>query len=228
MTTTYALARNPGLYSSIMLACRQCHAEAAQLLYSGHVFSFGTNVEAVKPFLEDLTPYSRACIKRIALVKRGLPYERESDRVEWESACKYLACRASDLTAFTEMTLGIVAGCPGPNGWEGVHQLQKKEFLDRIGCVGDDGDDKLLQLEYRDPTHVKSFTRASGYQKDEWEGVDWVQQLIAIEGLKELTVNAIVEHCPPPMSWQMQFWIVFSKSVEEGFADYLKEVMIRP
>ena len=106
MMTTYALAHNPGIYAAILASCRQCHAEAAPLLYGRHAFSFSTIVEAVEPFLGDLTPYSRSCIREIGLGKRGLPYEREFDRAEWAGACRYLADPASQLLSLRKLEVG--------------------------------------------------------------------------------------------------------------------------
>ena len=59
-----------------------------------------------------------------------------------------------------------------------------------------------------------------------FEGMEWVRQLAAIKGLRTLDVKAHLEHCPPPQSNAMAFFVNFSASIEKGFADYLKEVMV--
>lgn len=52
-----------------------------------------------------------------------------------------------------------------------------------------------------------------------WQSVDleWVEQLMAVRGVKDVRVRAIVEVCPPPRIEAMAFWVAVSKSVEGGF-----------
>ncbi|MCJ1413267.1 hypothetical protein MMC19_007371 [Ptychographa xylographoides] len=58
------------------------------------------------------------------------------------------------------------------------------------------------------------------------EGMEWVTELAAIKGLRNLDVKAYMEHCPPPQSIAMAFFVNFSASIETGFAEYLRELMI--
>lgn len=60
----------------------------------------------------------------------------------------------------------------------------------------------------------------------EMDGMEWVQELLALKGLEELKVEAIVEHCPPPMSTAMARYIKFSASVEGSFAEYIRGEML--
>ena len=59
-----------------------------------------------------------------------------------------------------------------------------------------------------------------------FEGMEWVRQVATIKGLRNLEVKAHIEHCPPPQSNSMAFFVNFSASIEKGFADYLRELMV--
>ena len=59
-----------------------------------------------------------------------------------------------------------------------------------------------------------------------FEGMDWVTQLAAIKGLENLDVKAHLQHCPVPVSNAMAFFVNFSASIEYGFAEYLRELMV--
>ncbi|KAF1983679.1 hypothetical protein K402DRAFT_300402, partial [Aulographum hederae CBS 113979] len=187
MSTTYHFTSPSRLYPAILATCAQLHDEGAELLYGTCVFSFDTHVEAIVPFLGDLTPFSRKMVRRLALVKRGLPYEREFDRAEWEGMCRFLAREMRLL----HLDLGVVAGRPGEQGWDGVKELRKEDFE---ACSG-------------------------------IEGMEWVEQAADIR-TKNVTVRAIVEHCPTPRSERMAWWVMFSKSVEGGFAEFVKGLIV--
>jgi len=58
------------------------------------------------------------------------------------------------------------------------------------------------------------------------EGMEWVKQVASIKGLRSLDIKAHLEHCPPPQSNAMAFFVNFSASIEQGFAEYLKELMV--
>ncbi|KAL0265116.1 hypothetical protein SLS55_001075 [Diplodia seriata] len=240
VTTTYALANNPGLHPAILRACRQCHAEAAELLYGAYVFDFDTHVEAVVPFLSTLTPLARARVARIALVKRALPSVKEFDRAEWRAACEYMA-RELAVPGLT-LSLGVVAGKPpsssgavGGSGWDEVPALAVEHFrliqprslgsrpssgtatpTDNGGGAAEDAS-KVLNGDLLYGLGLKAIA-----------GVDfeWVEQLLWLRGLRELHVKAIVEYCPPPVSETMAFWVSFSKSVEKGFKQWIRGVML--
>jgi len=129
MNTTYQCVNVPRIEGNmgILRANKQIHAEAAELLYSSYTFDFDTHVEAIRPFLNDLTPFARSCIKGIRVVKRGLAWDKEFDRAEWNSALRYLTSPGSDLN-LRRLELGIVAGRPGPNGWDRVATYASQDF----------------------------------------------------------------------------------------------------
>ncbi|KAH7046010.1 hypothetical protein B0J12DRAFT_627642 [Macrophomina phaseolina] len=211
--TSFALANNPGLHPSILSTCRQCHAEAAELLYGGaHAFDFDTHIEAIVPFFSALTPLARSFVCRVALVKRALTLCKEFDRAEWRAAFDYMA-RELNVAALG-LSLRVVAGKPsGEGGWEEAPTLTAEHF-------------RLIQ-----PRSVRSRPASGdggGSGGGAIAGVDfeWVGQLLWLRGLRDIQIEAIVEHCPTPMSETMAFWVSFSKSVEAGFRDWVRGVML--
>lgn len=190
MKTTYTLANNPGIHATILETCRQIHSEAAPVLYGSYTWDFDTHVEAIMPFFTDLTPVARKNVRKVGIVKRAIPYEREYDRCEWDIATNFLA---QNLPSLRRLELGVVAGRPGPDGWDDVPEWNKDE--------------------------LKVLVRRS------WDSLEWVEQLGRIK-VAGLGVRAIVEHCPPPGSERMAFWVGLSKSIEGGFGEWLQELMV--
>jgi hypothetical protein len=127
--TTYHCVNSPNLSDCVglMRANKQIHAEVAELLYSHYAFDFDNHVEAIVPFLQDLTPFSRSCIKSIRIVKRSLAYEKEFDKCEWANAMQCLSSPEIGL-GLQSLDLGIVAGRPGPNGWDEIPAYSAREF----------------------------------------------------------------------------------------------------
>lgn len=190
METTYHCINNPRIEDNLaILRCnKQIHAEAAELLYTSYTFDFDTHIEAVIPFLSDLTPFARSCVKNIRIVKRALPYCKEFDRCEWSNALRYLTSTSNDIN-LRRLELGVVAGRPGEHGWDRIARYSAQDF------------ELLEQLD----------------------GMEWMQYLLEVDGLQELDVQAVIEHCPPATSSQaMANYVRFSASVETGFADFLK------
>lgn len=124
MDATYAVSNLPTIHAAILCVSRQIHHEAVPILYSHYTFDFDTHVEACAPFLGDLTPLARSCIRRVGVVKRALPYDKEFDRCEWSNMCRCLQTHLS----LAQLSLGIVAGKPGSVGWDGVPRFPKQDF----------------------------------------------------------------------------------------------------
>lgn len=196
MATTYHCVNVPRIedHVGILRVNKQIHAEATELLYSSYTFDFDTHVEAIKPFLNDLTPFARSCVKSVRFVKRGLAYDKEFDRAEWNCALRYLTDPDSKVH-LRKLELGIMAGRPGPNGWDRIARYVPQDF-------------PLLQTSA--------------------ESMHWIQYLLEIQGLQELVVNAIVEHCAPANnSFAMANFIRFSASIEGGFSQYLRQNLVK-
>ena len=194
MTTTYHCLNTPRLEDQlgILGTNKQIHAEAAELLYSSYTFDFDTHVEAMYTFLNDLTPFSRACIRSLRLVKKALPYDKEFDRAEWNTALRYLTSPSSNIH-LRKLEFGCVAGRPVTHGWDRIPRWSAQDF-------------ELLR---------------------EMEGMQWLQYLLEVKGLRDLEVVAIVEPCPPATnSMAMANWIRFSASVDEGFRGFLRERLL--
>lgn len=49
----------------------------------------------------------------------------------------------------------------------------------------------------------------------------WINEILAIKSLQRVDVRACIEHCPPPESTAMAFFVRFSASIEPGLADFL-------
>ena len=64
------------------------------------------------------------------------------------------------------------------------------------------------------------------YAISKFEGMEWMTQLATIKGLQQLDVKAHLQRCPPPCSNAMAFFVNFSHSIEAGFAEYMRELMI--
>ncbi len=56
--------------------------------------------------------------------------------------------------------------------------------------------------------------------------LEWIEDLAKIKGLKQLDIRACVEHCQPPVSEGLHFFVAFSASIEAGFSEYLTERLI--
>jgi hypothetical protein len=189
MQTTYTVTNNPGIHASILSACKKTHAECVEILYGNYTFDFSTHIEAIPPFFSDLTADAKHHLKRIGIVKRALPYDRDFDCAEWRTATYHI----SVLPSLHVLDLGFIAGKPGPDGWDEVQGWSRHDF--------------------------ECWTKRS------WSGLEWVKDLVRIKA-KKVQVKAIVEHCPPPMSEMMSFWVSVSKSVDEGgFGDWVGALM---
>lgn len=129
MGTTYHCVNAPkiGQNMGIMGANKQIHAEVAEMLYSHYTLDFDTHVEAIEPFLQDLTAFSRSCIKSVRVVKRALAYEKEYDRCEWSSAIQCLSSPEMGI-GLRSLDLGVVAGKPGLNGWDRIAAYSASDF----------------------------------------------------------------------------------------------------
>ncbi|GAW21819.1 hypothetical protein ANO14919_113440 [Xylariales sp. No.14919] len=95
--TTYRLANKDAFFcAELMRVCRDLYEETAEFVYARHVFDFGADVEAVRPFFEDLSDATRRRVASVALYKKGpWRYDCWSDRCEWRAACTYLRENAS-------------------------------------------------------------------------------------------------------------------------------------
>ncbi|KAF2006943.1 hypothetical protein P154DRAFT_454755 [Amniculicola lignicola CBS 123094] len=209
--TTYRILLSPHTahlhltIPSLLPLSRQIHFEASTLLYQTYTFAFHTSIEALTPFLSDLTPLSRSSIRHLTLTKKALPYIKEFDRAEWSSMCTYLAdAEGRNEMRLHSLRLAVVAGRPGDEGWDTIAPLSATDF------------DVLHKMQ------GSGMGVGVGAHID----LDWAGEMMAIRGLREMQVRALVEHCPAPMSEGMAFWVAFSASVEKGFAEWVTGRMV--
>ncbi|KAF1959555.1 hypothetical protein CC80DRAFT_590772 [Byssothecium circinans] len=212
--TTYRILLSPHTahlrhtVPSLLTLNHQIHAEAAKVLYSTYTFNFRTCIEAAVPFFSDLTPIARSSIRSIDITKKALPYTKEFDRAEWAALCAYLGTEMQ----VQRLGLSVAAGRPGEKGWEGVVPIRRADFEVM----------RRMKREWGVGVGVGVGWTGGGIG-----GVDleWVEQLFQVKGVKDVRVRALVDHCPGPVSELMAFWIAFSKSVEEGFGEWVRGVM---
>jgi hypothetical protein len=131
MRTTYRCINNPDLiHANILRTCKQIHNEAAPVLYGAWTFDFGSNVEAAVPFLSDLTPLARRCVRSVGLVKAPIAWDGCYERAEWDGATSYLA---TNLPSMRRLELGVVAGKPTTGEWDGLPELSKEDVEELVG-----------------------------------------------------------------------------------------------
>ena len=195
--STYCLDESPGIRPSILGVNRQVHAEASHVLYSEHTFDFGTDIESILPFLQDLTPVALSSIKRMVFVKRSLPYTRDFDRCEWRNACAFI----SQNLRLVQLDLYVEGGTPSLAKKPAMYWKQKSTY-----SMGD-----------------FAFIAKLGEMD---EDMGWMKHVVAIKDLQILNVKALLQHCPIPSSKAMAFFVNFSASIETGFAEYLRSLMV--
>jgi hypothetical protein len=225
--TTYRILLSPytahlrHTVPSLLGLNQQIHAEASKILYSTYTFAFHTSIEAVVPFLSDLTPLSRSHVRHLSITKKALPYTKEFDRAEWSALCSYLAvCSQLPLSAGADGSLHLDVGAtPLIN----LRSLR----LNIVAGKPDLGWDHIVA-----PTAADFQTMLR--MKQQWGGgsfggvdLEWSEQLMQIRGLERVDVRALVERCARPVSEKLAFWVAFSKSVEEGgFGEWVRSAMV--
>ncbi|ORY60276.1 uncharacterized protein BCR38DRAFT_444509 [Pseudomassariella vexata] len=122
--TTYQLSsEGVSFCASLMQVNRQIYSETAFLLYGKHGFDFGSDIEAVEPFLSDLTPASRKLIREISLYKWGPVPQHDSDKSEWRSVCRFLQRNG----AVKKLRLVVQGGKPS-RPWDGPKEFSATDF----------------------------------------------------------------------------------------------------
>jgi hypothetical protein len=143
--TTYRCASGSIIHPEILSVNRQIYEEASHVLYARHMFDFGSDVEAIVPFLSDLTPSTLSLIREIGLTKRPSVYDTEFDRCEWCKACGFVA-QHLQLQRFTLSVRGCTRELPLE--WEGVGQYTAADFktLASVGFEGLEWVRELVQI----------------------------------------------------------------------------------
>ena len=196
--STYRLDKSSGyIHSSILAVTRHIHAEASHVLYSEHTFDFGTDIESILPFLQDLTPAALSSIKRMKIIKRSIPYTKDFDRCEWRNACTFISQRLR----LVQLDLHVKGGTPSLANKPALYWKQNRTYNMADFAL-------IAKLEEMD------------------EDMEWMKYVVAIKNLQVLNVKALLQHCPIPGSKAMAFFVNFSASIETGFAQYLRSLMV--
>lgn len=140
--TTYHLANKTTMHPAIMAVNRQIYRETSHMLYGLHGFDFGGDIEAVVPFLKDLTPASRALVQEITIRKEGPIYYCESERLDWSSMCKYL--RSMDKM-IPNLRIIVEGGKPTA-AWEGPQKLAVSD-LRLLALIKHDSMEWIAELQ---------------------------------------------------------------------------------
>lgn len=147
--TTYHLAnKNPNaqFHTAVLAVCGLLYHEAAAILYGEHCFDFSHHIEAVVPFLQDRTHYTRSLITSISVYKRG-PFPcwgYLSTKNEWSYMCRYLA----STKCLKRLFIMVEGGHPGQK-WDGVQQLSESDIrlLSLINHESLDWVQELIQIK---------------------------------------------------------------------------------
>jgi hypothetical protein len=139
-TTTYHVTSDTDFHPNILAVNRKIYEEASQVLYGNHSFDFGGDVEAIVPFLSDLTTSTRSLIEEISLTKMGSVYTRDFDRCEWRNMCSFI----SQNVQLRKLVLRVTGGRPS-SGWIDVQEYAVADFRTLAG-VGFEGVEWIQEL----------------------------------------------------------------------------------
>lgn len=121
---TYCLDTKDAYFCApLMRVNRKIYEETSYIVYSRHSFDFGVDIEAVQPFLSDLSPGSRQLIQELSLCKRGPLPIFENDRSEWRSLCRYLA----EACVVKKLRLVVQGGRPSKD-WTGPKEFSARDL----------------------------------------------------------------------------------------------------
>ncbi|KAK8036834.1 hypothetical protein PG994_015331 [Apiospora phragmitis] len=227
------------IYAALMRVSRLVYTETSSLVYGQHTFDFGADMEAVEPFLSDLTAPSRRMIHAISLYKRGpFPYYGlHSDIDLWRSVCRYLS-KLSPPSASSSLSSGNRDDENNSSITDGSNETQEQNRLQiPHGCHH--GIRKLrLVVECGKPTYYSHLSTADTISDEpremsaadfqllidiKHESLDWVTELAQVGGIEELELLSRIIHCPPPSSTSMILFAALSTSIHKGFAECLRK-----
>ncbi|KAK8044327.1 hypothetical protein PG993_004351 [Apiospora rasikravindrae] len=186
--------------AALMRVCRLVHEETSHLVYAQHSFDFGADMEAVEPFLSDLTPASRDMVRAISLYKRGpvAGYGFDSDRCEWRSVCRY-------LSKLLPASLSGESSDSSSGGDEKTQQQQKQ--LDQIQrqhhgirkirlvvqCGKPPASYRHSEAGNAGPPREMSAEDFQLLADIKHESLDWVAELAQVGGIEELEIRGLAE-----------------------------------
>ncbi|KAK8131212.1 hypothetical protein PG984_007650 [Apiospora sp. TS-2023a] len=216
--------------AALMRVSRLVHEETSHLVYAQHSFDFGADMEAVEPFLSDLTAASRGMVRAISLYKRGpvAGYGFDSDRCEWQSVCRYLS----------KLLPSAPSSSADSSSENDKNQQPQKKQLQQVQPYEHQGIRKLrlvVQCGKPPASYTSSAAGLAGPPREmsaedfqlladiKHESLDWVAELAKVGGIEELEIVPHVVHCPPPSNTTMILFASLSASVERGLSEFLRK-----
>ena len=157
-------------------------------------------------------------------MKKALPFDRRQEKLVWAAACNAIMRELDVSNLHLELgiqgarAVGEFADSDLEMWWDlEISQNGKKELSDNSRMIFEAMVKRILDGGIRD-----------------WLEIDWVAELVGIlkndmsqdRKLKCLEVKAVLEDCIPPSSQAMKWFVGFSKEIEKGFMEYLKERMV--
>ena len=136
-------------------------------------------------------------MKKKILSPRSFRYTKDFDRCEWRNACAFI----SQNLRLVQLDLHVEGGTPSLANRPALYWKQKSTYSKADFAL-------IARMDEMD------------------EDMEWMKNVVAIKGLQVLNVKALLQHCPVPGSKAMAFFVNFSASIETGFADYLRSLMV--
>ena len=121
--TTYHAVLDVPMHAEIMAVNRQIYRETSYHLYASHSFDFDLDLEAVGPFLSDLSPETRLLIPQIKVRKRGPNPCLVNDNSAWKKMCRTL----STMQGLQNLAV-VVEGRRPREAYEGPQELSLSDF----------------------------------------------------------------------------------------------------
>lgn len=109
-----------------MCVSRRLHREAPDYIYGRHCFNFGNGVEAVVPFLHDLSPSTLQTL-RCLTVRKAHTYPSATDDVFWGATCDFLRSFREDGPKLNHLRIVLQGGKPTAD-WDGPADLSVSDL----------------------------------------------------------------------------------------------------
>ncbi len=219
---------NSALYPAILAVCKQTYSEAHPYLYCNHTSDFGTDIDTIVPFFNDLLSATRALVNSISVTKAASWRTTDCDAALWRHSMEFMAlhCNIENIiihvvTAKAQNELEVALDHTPKYQYTAsdFRTLQTVQY-EALEWVKD-----LVLLRRRPVRPNIDDTRPNAVVQG-WRTDDSVEELT--DGLKELHVVPQEGQGPRVsgrISGAVAFYANFSRSLK-GFEDYLREEML--
>ncbi|KAJ2967692.1 hypothetical protein NQ176_g9539 [Zarea fungicola] len=120
--TTYEMKNYGPMETAIMAVNRRLYHEVAGYLYGSYAFHFGSDIEAVVPFLGDLSVPTLQALRSIT-VHKARPFASATDDSFWKSMCEFL----SSAPKLRHLRIVLQGGRPR-QAWDGPQELSTSDL----------------------------------------------------------------------------------------------------